>query len=334
VDRRIPEGQRDDTLTSLAGSMRRRGMPEQAILAALMVVNVEQCDPPLSASQVEKIAKSVASHPPSEQGAGQDAYAIILGYFRQKYRPVFRRGTVLYSEALGREVKMGEACCAAGKALLEQLGGAANAPRYQDGVVKFNDLPRMFHTWAKSAWVDLLDELPEEAKAEEVSPFAEAEFRELVADALLTFRSFGHNRKNEKGEDRIVVESRTLLNWCELWAKPGRWQSVRGLMLWTRRDSQGHLCIALNARLFGQIGHGTDRLTQDTLGNLSTRYDVGVRQKAGGSRAVELLPAFIAELQAQPEFVDELAEDGRELGHPNVSCPVVHSSTSDEMGLE
>ncbi|MBI4395445.1 MAG: bifunctional DNA primase/polymerase [Elusimicrobia bacterium] len=60
----IPEGQRNDTLTSLAGSMRRRGMEHQEILAALRAVNANRCQPPLPESEVETIAASVARYPP------------------------------------------------------------------------------------------------------------------------------------------------------------------------------------------------------------------------------------------------------------------------------
>lgn len=61
----IPAGKRDETLTSLAGSMRRRGMGEGAILAALREVNVERCVPPLADRDVQRIAKSVARYAPS-----------------------------------------------------------------------------------------------------------------------------------------------------------------------------------------------------------------------------------------------------------------------------
>lgn len=62
----ITEGSRDDTLTSLAGSMRRRGMSEAAIFAALSVENDERCSPPLPEADIRKIAKSVARYTPEE----------------------------------------------------------------------------------------------------------------------------------------------------------------------------------------------------------------------------------------------------------------------------
>ncbi|MDA1270671.1 MAG: bifunctional DNA primase/polymerase [Chloroflexi bacterium] len=59
----IPEGERNHTLMSLAGSMRRRGMSEEAILAALMVENRTRCKPPLPEDEVQAIAASVAQYP-------------------------------------------------------------------------------------------------------------------------------------------------------------------------------------------------------------------------------------------------------------------------------
>jgi len=60
----IPEGQRDVTLTSLAGSMRRRGMTAEAIYAALAMTNTQRCRPPLSDDSVRRIAESVSRYPP------------------------------------------------------------------------------------------------------------------------------------------------------------------------------------------------------------------------------------------------------------------------------
>src|SRR5919197_3724913 len=60
----IPEGERDTTLTSLAGTMRRRGMGEAEILAALEVTNRERCRPPLPDNDVERIVRSVCRYEP------------------------------------------------------------------------------------------------------------------------------------------------------------------------------------------------------------------------------------------------------------------------------
>jgi len=62
----IPIGQRNNKLTSLAGSMRQKGMSREAIEAALLQENALRCDPPLSLSEVNKIAASVAQYEPGQ----------------------------------------------------------------------------------------------------------------------------------------------------------------------------------------------------------------------------------------------------------------------------
>src|SRR5215217_6182777 len=69
VGERIPSGKRNDALASLAGTMRRRGMGEAEILAALQVANEQRCQPPLEAREVEKIAASVARYEPGGDAA-------------------------------------------------------------------------------------------------------------------------------------------------------------------------------------------------------------------------------------------------------------------------
>jgi putative DNA primase/helicase len=65
VGERIPSGQRNKVLASIAGTMRRRGMGEAEILAALQVANEQRCEPPLEAEEVAKIATSVARYEPA-----------------------------------------------------------------------------------------------------------------------------------------------------------------------------------------------------------------------------------------------------------------------------
>lgn len=60
----IREGERDQLLTSLAGTMRRRGASPRAILEALRIENVSRVRPPLSDDQLRKIAKSIGAKDP------------------------------------------------------------------------------------------------------------------------------------------------------------------------------------------------------------------------------------------------------------------------------
>ncbi len=62
----IPDGERNSTLTSLAGSMRRKGMSEESVLSALLTHNEERCNPPLDTAEVEAIAASVCQYEPGK----------------------------------------------------------------------------------------------------------------------------------------------------------------------------------------------------------------------------------------------------------------------------
>lgn len=61
----IPEGTRHDTLVSRAGTMRAKGFDDEAIAAALLVINRKQCKPPLPENEVVQIARSMMIYAPS-----------------------------------------------------------------------------------------------------------------------------------------------------------------------------------------------------------------------------------------------------------------------------
>lgn len=62
-DGSIPESGRNNTLTSLAGTMRRKGMADTAIEAALQAENLARCRPPLDPVEVSAIASSIMRYP-------------------------------------------------------------------------------------------------------------------------------------------------------------------------------------------------------------------------------------------------------------------------------
>ena len=73
VEEKIPKGERDASLASVAGSMRRKGLNETEILAALTAVN-QRCDPPLPHEDLVKISRSISRYPPEEK-LGRPVYA-------------------------------------------------------------------------------------------------------------------------------------------------------------------------------------------------------------------------------------------------------------------
>lgn len=66
VGKKIPAGQRNNTLISLAGSMRRRGLAEVEIAVVLTAVNSRRCSPPLTEEEIHKIAESAGRYPPGK----------------------------------------------------------------------------------------------------------------------------------------------------------------------------------------------------------------------------------------------------------------------------
>lgn len=63
------KGERDDRLTQVAGALRRAGLSFDAIYSALLKTNQEKCKPPLSDSEVNRIAKSVSRYEPDQAPA-------------------------------------------------------------------------------------------------------------------------------------------------------------------------------------------------------------------------------------------------------------------------
>lgn len=74
--KKVPRGKRNDHLTSLGGTMRKRGMSREAIEAALVEENRLRCDPPLSEAEVRRVAASIASYRPGDDDRAPRAVGI------------------------------------------------------------------------------------------------------------------------------------------------------------------------------------------------------------------------------------------------------------------
>ncbi len=66
LESEIPEGERNVTLTSIAGTLRRKGADADTIYAAITAINTEKCSPPLPDAELRAIANSVARYPVAE----------------------------------------------------------------------------------------------------------------------------------------------------------------------------------------------------------------------------------------------------------------------------
>ncbi len=65
IDAEISDGSRNETLASIAGTLRRRGLNAEDIFAALIGLNAQKCNPPLPDAEVAQIAHSVARYEPA-----------------------------------------------------------------------------------------------------------------------------------------------------------------------------------------------------------------------------------------------------------------------------
>ena len=250
----------------------------------------------------------------SSQPAGETGYDIILKFWKDTYAPAFRRGPKIYSAALGREITESEARTGAPIELVNKLEGCSDAPKYK-GSVDREQIPKFFASWSRSAWVDMRDALEDEQDTEEVTASAEEEFRSKVAAALLHIEAlrYGHNGG---GDEDLDIQRRSLVEWCQMFAKPGNWQSIRSFRIWTRRDVSGNLCIALREELFSQISGSADlgRLSQNAFSRLCERYQVGIADESirpAGKRAVALTPEFMDGLLAVPEPPEDTNSDAQ-----------------------
>lgn len=63
-ENKIPQGRRNAWLTSEAGKLRRSGFGQDVMFAALRVLNLNRCEPPLDENEVRTIAHSVSQYTP------------------------------------------------------------------------------------------------------------------------------------------------------------------------------------------------------------------------------------------------------------------------------
>jgi len=79
----IPEGHRNTYLTSLAGTLWRKGVTQETLVTALLSENDTRCAPPLPEEEVKRIARSVAGYespatPLLDLGADHEGNALAV----------------------------------------------------------------------------------------------------------------------------------------------------------------------------------------------------------------------------------------------------------------
>jgi hypothetical protein len=245
--------------------------------------------------------------PPPVAAEVNDGLGIIAAEIRERYRPKFRKGQGIYSEALGREVKPTEGCFAPDRTLVGKLATARDAPKDSNGEVDPKRIPKFYRDWARSAWAEVLNGLQEEEDVAEVVQTAEEAFRRAVAVGL-------HEQATLGREDE-APERRSLIDWAVRFARPGPWKKIRSYLIWCRRETEtSPAAVAVRVELFGRVRlSGLSDMSHRTFAALCALYGIGRTEecRAGGQRCVELTPEFLADVRMAPDgAIDELTMTG------------------------
>jgi hypothetical protein len=94
IDKKAVEGGRNNYLASVAGTLRGRSLSRRAITAALLAINDEACQPPLKASEVVKIAKSIGRYRTDSEELFGTMSDVVAEDIKWLYGPYFPRGAV------------------------------------------------------------------------------------------------------------------------------------------------------------------------------------------------------------------------------------------------
>jgi hypothetical protein len=226
----------------------------------------------------------------------------------------------------GHDVPMGEACAVADSSLIAALENATDAPRFKGGAVNRNALPTFFRTWAKVAWGNLLNRLPDEGEADpDALASAREEFRRLVRDALLAEVTLSQTTRAGPAAVESRTERNSLIGWCARFAKLGPWRSIRGKLCWCRlvehEGGELELQVAIRQGLFAQMR--ADRrlvaMGENKFTRRAKRYGVGQSsrdERPHGLSAVVLARDFLEDLTStltaddggQPDATDGVTE--------------------------
>lgn len=247
------QGSRNNGLTAIGGAMRRYGMTEAEIMAALSIANETRCEIPLPSSELAQIVKSVSRYDPefdigADVALGSDAAEAILEATRAETQDYFfTRATSYLSQPAplrwiikgwipdsGVSMVYGES--GSGKTFITldmACHIAAGMPwhnhKTQSGLVIYMagegnyGLRQRVASWCKVHNVSSLDNLLISNKAIDIdSPAAAAQIinavREVTAeDATAIFIDTVNNHM--AGDENSAKDTRHMLNACNIVAR-------------------------------------------------------------------------------------------------------------------
>jgi hypothetical protein len=258
--------------------------------------------PSKNGKPVKRVASSTATSNDGEENSKPGA-EIILEFFREHYRPVFRRRSSIVC-ADGSEVSRVEVTSSPNFRIIALLSQASDAPKVNNTVAT-DRFPAFFKKWSPVAWGEMLSKLPDEDEADlgDDGP-AREEFRRLIYEAMLTQVVLG-DVISGRDEGVTQTERRSLIDWCKRFGKEGVWRSIRSYQCWCKKvvndGGEVVLSVAIRHGLMSQL-HADKRLRdipQKKFTRRCARYGVGTTSRAErphGQNAIILAPEFVEDL--------------------------------------
>lgn len=247
------QGSRNNGLTALGGAMRRYGMTEAEIMAALSIANETRCDIPLPSSELSQIVRSVARYEPDGDIAAavslghEAAEAILAAAQAETQEYYFTRATSYLSQPAPLQwiikgwlpdsaVCMVYGESGAGKTFVTldmacsiAAGHQWHGHKTKSGVVVYMagegnyGIRQRVTAWCKARGVQSLDNLLISNKAIDVdSPAAAAQIISAVRDvtqedAVALFIDTVNNHMS--GDENSAKDTRNMLNACNIVAR-------------------------------------------------------------------------------------------------------------------
>jgi hypothetical protein len=256
----IPEGQRDATLTQVAGRLRRIGLPPETIAAALHVENRRRCVPPLSDFEVEKIARSVGRYTPSSPSMPLKGYTLaeLAGHVFPERKVVFEReGTAVFRAGHLGEVYalrgIGKTWFTQTLALVAATGGSAlgfSSPEpynvaYIDGEMASREIQDRFAQLSRALEVPLTENLTVIAAdwQAEFLPRLDTDAGQPAVEPFVA------------AADVVIIDNRSCLFDPEGEKDPVAWQPAQDWLLALRRRGKAVLLVHHSNRQGGARGH-------------------------------------------------------------------------------
>jgi putative DNA primase/helicase len=151
---KTPEGERNNYLTSQAGSMKNRGMGKEAILQALLAENRTTCDPPLKESEVQGIVDSVDRYDQAEAPRRSRPSPVELAHELMDERPFVYTAETMYYYQNGVYKRGGDHKI---KSSLMRRLGLSYRSSVAEEVIKYIQVRKYLHSADIKSQIDLIN---------------------------------------------------------------------------------------------------------------------------------------------------------------------------------